>query len=167
MLILSKINRSTLIISLALGLFIAPLQASATQLLAIGVGIYNIDGSTDATDFQIEYRSNRSVLKELQPWAGFEINSDSALWAGAGLLFDYPLSEQWRIVPSVGAGLYDPGDSDLDLGSSIEFRSQIEIAYVFANQNRVALALSHLSNARLGEDNPGTEVLSIYWQHSF
>lgn len=152
---------------LTLALFIASMQASANSLLAFGVGIYNIDGSADATDFQIEYRSNRLLLNAVQPWAGFEINTDSALWAGAGLLYDYPLSEQWHLVPSFGAGLYDPGDSDLDLGSSIEFRSQIELAYVFENRHRIALALSHLSNARLGEDNPGTEVVSIYWQHSF
>ena len=45
----------------------------------------------------------------------------------------------------------------------VEFRSQVELGYQFENQSRLSLAFSHISNAELGDDNPGTEVLNLYY----
>ena len=56
-------------------------------------------------------------------------------------------------------GLYRNGN---DLGSSIEFRSRLEIAYRVADRSRIGLAISHVSNAGIEGDNPGTNSVSAY-----
>ena len=43
----------------------------------------------------------------------------------------------------------------------LEFRSQIELATRFDDRSRLGLAFSHISNASVGERNPGTEILTL------
>ena len=39
--------------------------------------------------------------------------------------------------------------------------SQLELSYQFESMNRIALSLNHISNASLGEENPGVESMVI------
>ena len=50
-----------------------------------------------------------------------------------------------------------------DLGHELEFRSSIELSYRFDDRTRLGLSFYHLSNANIGDFNPGTEVLSIVY----
>jgi len=68
------------------------------------------------------------------------------------------------LTPSFGVGAYDEGDGK-DLGDTIEFRSQVELAYRFDNRSRVGVAFSHISNAGIGDRNPGTEILNVYYAY--
>ena len=45
----------------------------------------------------------------------------------------------------------------------MEFRSTIELGYRFDDRSRLSLAFGHLSNAGIGDSNPGTEVLTLYY----
>ena len=160
--------RSRFVFVLLFMLFAVSAQARDGGMLSLGIGVFDVDGSADATDFRLEYRYGTSfLLDNLKPWAGIEVTSDSSVWVGGGLLYDWALGNQWHLVPSIGVGLYDRGSSALDLGHVIEFRSQLELAYAFTNQHRLALAISHLSNAGLDNENPGTEVVTLYWQLPF
>ena len=67
------------------------------------------------------------------------------------------------VTPSFAPGFYDQGDSTLDLGHELEFRSQIEFAYRFDNRSRLGVAVSHYSNASIGDENPGTESAILYY----
>lgn len=134
--------------------------------LGVSVGYFNLFDPPPAgeVDVRLEYRSNKSfIFKGLRPWAGIQVASDTSLWAGAGLFKDIKLTNRLYLTPSFGIGYYARGHSELDLGYPVEFRSQLELAYAFENQNRVALAISHTSNAHVGDRNPGTEVLALYW----
>lgn len=127
-----------------------------------GAGLYDvIDREEETLDLRLEYRWGWS-LWVLQPWAGIEATADGALYGIAGLFADFEIGPRWGFTPSAGAGFYDEGDGR-DLGQRLEFRTQIEFARRFANDTRVAFALSHISNARLSELNPGTEVLTVYY----
>ncbi|NKB19827.1 MAG: hypothetical protein GKS01_04700 [Alphaproteobacteria bacterium] len=64
------------------------------------------------------------------------------------------------MTPSFAVGAYDDSKGK-DLGHTIEFRSGVELAWRFDNQMRLGLTLYHLSNAGIGDRNPGTEVLSL------
>jgi hypothetical protein len=66
------------------------------------------------------------------------------------------------VTPSFGVGAYSDGDGK-DLGNTVEFRSQIEGGYRFDDRSRLTLALSHISNASLGDRNPGVNILSVYY----
>ncbi len=168
-------------------LFISP----SSFLLAkgydvIGVGIYDIkfDGSqtNTATDFRYERRFDNSLIKigpesdnffYLKPFAGVELTSDSASYIITGIYLEDNLGtlfvgkeSNYIFTPSFGIGYYDDGDGK-KLGNNIEFRTTFEVSYQLENQNRIGLSFGHISNANLGDKNPGVEILSLSYQVPF
>jgi hypothetical protein len=130
--------------------------------LVFGAGLYDvIDREAETLDLRFEYRWGWS-LWVLQPWAGVEVTADGALYGLAGILADFAIGRRWVFTPGAGVGLYDEGNGK-DLGHTVEFRTQIEFARRFAQDTRLAFALSHISNAGLDDRNPGTEVLTVYY----
>jgi lipid A 3-O-deacylase len=132
------------------------------DLLSLGVGYYDIFDDEDAVDVRAEWRSGSDLFLGVKPFVGLEATTDAALYGLAGVYRDFPVAPNWYVTPSIGAGLYHDGDGK-DLGDVVEFRSQIEVAYEFASRNRVALGLSHISNAGMDDNNPGVEVLNLYY----
>jgi len=127
-----------------------------------GVGWYDFKLQDDeAVDFRLEYRHGEDFLW-LKPWGGLEVTSDGAVWGGIGVLVDIIFFDSIVLTGSFAPGLYEDGNGK-DLGHTIEFRSQVELGYQFENRSRLSVAFSHISNARLGDDNPGTEVLNLYY----
>jgi len=133
--------------------------------LSLSLGEWGIFDSDDdsAMDARIEYRSGDALFWKIKPWMGAEATTDGSLWAGGGLLADFKVAPNIYVIPSVGAGLYAQGGSDQDLGSALEFRTQLEGGYEFTNGHRVGVAFSHISNAGIDDTNPGTETLNVYY----
>ena len=66
------------------------------------------------------------------------------------------------------AGYYQHGGrADTDLGFPLQFRSSVGIDHEFPDRTRLGLYFSHISNASLSEDNPGTELLTLQYGLSF
>ena len=145
-----------------------------------GLGVYDIkfDGSekNQATDFRYEYRSDNSLLDIgpeednfffLKPFFGIELTNDSASYFLTGIYIEDNLGELFEgdkskffFTPSFGAGIYDDG-SGKKLGNDIQFRTSLELSYELVNKNRIGISFSHISNANLGDKNPGVEILSF------
>ena len=145
-----------------------------------GIGIYDIkfDGSetNQATDFRYEYRSDKSLLDIgpeednfffLKPFFGVEFTNDSASYFLTGIYLEDNLGDLFEgeeskffFTPSFGAGIYDDG-SGKKLGNDLQFRTSFELSYELKNQNRIGISFSHISNANLGDKNPGVEILSF------
>ena len=145
-----------------------------------GLGIYDIkfDGSekNQATDFRYEYRSDKSLLDIgpeednfffLKPFFGVEFTNDSASYFLTGIYFEDNVGElvegnesKFYFTPSFGAGIYDDG-SGKKLGNDLQFRTSLEVSYELKNKNRIGISFSHISNANLGDKNPGVEILSF------
>ena len=66
-------------------------------------------------------------------------------------------------TPSFGFGYYNNG-SGKNLGNDLQFRSTLEISYELQNKNRLGISYGHISNANLGDKNPGVEILSLSYQ---
>ncbi len=170
-------------------LIVAVLVASnvnATGYNVFGLGLFDVkfDGSKsqEAVDLRFERRFDKSILdigpKEdnfffLKPFAGFEITSDSATYFLTGIYLEDNLGKlisdrksNYIFTPSFGIGYYDNG-SGKNLGNEIEFRTSLEISYEFKNNNRLGLSLSHISNANIGDKNPGAEIISLVYQIPF
>ena len=146
-------------------------------------GLYDIkfDGTdtNEATDFRYERRFDNSLVDigpesfeffNLKPFAGFELTSDSASYFLAGVYLEDNIgtlftgeSSNYIFTPSFGAGYYNEGDGK-DLGHEIEFRTTFEISYQLKNNNRIGFSFGHISNANLGEKNPGVEIISFSYQ---
>ena len=158
-----------------------PIASKGTNVFGLGIYDIKFDGSdkNQATDFRYEYRSNNSLLdigpKEdnfffLKPFFGVEFSSDSASYFLTGIYFEDNLGELFEgekskffFTPSFGAGIYDDG-SGKKLGNDLQFRTSFEVSYELKNKNRIGISFSHISNANLGDKNPGVEVLSISYQ---
>ena len=48
-----------------------------------------------------------------------------------------------------------------DLGYPIEFRSSVEVGWQADSSVRIGIIAAHLSNADLGDDNPGRNTVSL------
>ena len=147
--------------AMTLGAILAA-RAEDPSFVSFGAGYYDINKQDNtAADFRLEYRHGEKFWI-FKPWIGVEGTSDGAIYGAAGVLVDIFFGKRVVITPSIGAGYYEKGDGK-DLGHEIEFRSQIEIAYRFDDRSRLGLAFSHISNASIGDENPGVEVLNVYY----
>ena len=130
---------------------------------SLGIGSYDFNRKKEqGTELRLEYRSNRRVSM-LKPFAAISITNTSQGFIGAGFLADLFFGRRIVLTPSFSPNYYWGGNSKLDLDHELEFRSQIELAYRLDNRSRFGIAISHYSNASLGDTNPGTETASIYF----
>lgn len=141
-----------------------PVLAQDQDYVSLSTGIYDVGDDEDTAEIRLEYRWGEPCFYDVvKPWVGGEVTAEGSVWAGGGLLADFAVTDSFYLTPSFGVGLYAKGSSDLDLDFPIEFRSQLEAAYKFENNHRAGIAFGHISNASIGDDNPGTEILSAYW----
>jgi lipid A 3-O-deacylase len=132
-------------------------------LLAFGAGYFDIiSQDAPAADFRLEYR-HEAYWGFLRPWAGLEVTTDGGVWVGAGIQLEWMPVENLVLSIASGPGYYHEG-SGKDLGGALEFRTQMEIAWQSHLGSRLALALSHHSNADIYGSNPGVETLMLYYQ---
>lgn len=83
-----------------------------------------------------------------------------------GLEFQFRPFGAWQLIPAIGAAaaqndahfVYSDLKGDFN---DLEFRSGIELSYRFSGRSRIGVALFHLSNGGLSNQNPGTEVLVL------
>ena len=129
------------------------------SFIAVGAGYFDINDNEDAVEFRIEWRGGRS-LWILKPQLGIMGTSDGAVYGYGGVLVDLYFGRRIVFTPSFAAGAYHDGNGK-DLGHTVEFRSAAELSYRFDDRSRLGVMFYHISNAHLGDDNPGTEVLSL------
>jgi lipid A 3-O-deacylase len=173
-----------ILVSLVLSLISNPIFAQGYDVFSIGVYDVKLDGSqTDtAADFKYERRFDSSFFDIgpesenfffLKPFVGLELTSDSATYLIGGFYLEDNIGmlltgneSNFNFTPSFGAGYYNKGDGKT-LGNEIEFRTTFEISYQLKNFDRIGFSIAHISNANLGDKNPGVEVLSISYQVPF
>lgn len=154
-----------LLAALAVTALASPAFAGQGEHLAIYGGQFEISDSTnDSAMLGLEYRF-KDQFNGLRPVVGAFANEDSGAYAYAGAYWDLPLgTKPFVISPGFAVGAYNEGASK-DLGYGLEFRSTLEIAYEFENNHRLGVAISHLSNAGIGDSNPGTETAQLVYSY--
>ena len=166
------------LISLVIIFFSNSLASKGTNVFGLGIYDIKFDGSekNQATDFRYEYRSDKSLLDIgpeednfffLKPFFGIEFTNDSASYFLTGIYIEDNLGELFEgdkskffFTPSFGAGIYDDG-SGKKLGNDLQFRTSLELSYELNNKNKIGVSFNHISNANLGDKNPGVEILSF------
>ena len=142
-------------------------RADDPDFLSFGAGAFDWNRQKDdGAEFRLEYRSNFK-LWHFKPFALAAGSSTGHTFVGAGILLDVFLGRRIVVTPSYAPTWYTGGNDDLDLDYPLEFRSQLEIAYRFDNRSRLGVAVSHYSNASLGDSNPGTESAIVYYSIPF
>ncbi|MFQ5784634.1 MAG: acyloxyacyl hydrolase [Alphaproteobacteria bacterium] len=137
----------------------APASAGEPEFLAFGAGGFDVNDDQTSGLFTVEYRSDRKRFY-VAPMVGLMSNSDGGVYGYGGVFLDVYFGRRWVVTPNFALGGWRRGDSK-DLGDTLEFRSGVEIAYRFDNRSRLGITFNHISNAGIGDSNPGTESLLL------
>jgi hypothetical protein len=129
------------------------------------------DNKTDAGMFQLDYDFDKTLfgspIGDFKPVVGFLVTDDNAKYGYAGVRLDYKLANNSVLIsPSFTPGVYGKGDGK-DLGHSVEFKTQVRAALNLSPMSNIGISYSHISNASLGDKNPGANNYSISFQKNF
>tara|TARA_B100001250_G_scaffold360966_1_gene338786 strand:- start:427 stop:939 length:513 start_codon:yes stop_codon:yes gene_type:complete len=102
---------------------------------------------------QNENLNRNTFLGNLSPVTGALITADNASYIYTGVQAQYKLGSL-NFTPSFTPGLYHEGDGK-DLGHIIEFKSELQISLDLTNSSQFGFSYNHISNASLGDKNPG------------
>ena len=102
---------------------------------------------------QNENLNRDTFLGNLSPITGFLITADNAGYLYTGIQAQYKLGVL-NLTPSFTPGIYHEGDGK-DLGHLIEFKSELQISLDLSKTSELGFSYNHISNASLGDKNPG------------
>ena len=133
-----------------------------------GMFDFSDDGkSATLVGFQHQNESlNRDTfLGNLSPITGVLITADSAGYVYTGVQAQYKIGSL-NITPSFTPGLYHEGDGK-DLGHMLEFKSEVQLSLNLSDSSKLGFSYNHLSNASLGDKNPGANSYMFNFLKNF
>ena len=102
---------------------------------------------------QNENLNRDTFLGNLSPITGAMITADNATYMYTGVQAQYKLGSL-NFTPSFTPGYYEQGNGK-DLGHILEFKSEVQLSFDIFKESELGLSYNHLSNASLGDKNPG------------
>ena len=102
---------------------------------------------------QNENLNRDTFLGNLSPVTGGLITADNAAYVYTGVQAQYKIGTL-NFTPSFTPGLYHEGDGK-DLGHVIEFKSELQFSFDLSSDSLLGFSYNHISNASLGDKNPG------------
>ena len=106
-----------------------------------------------------------TFLGNLSPITGALFTADNALYVYTGVQAHYSLGTL-NIIPSFTPGLYEQGDGK-DLGHLLEFKSEVQLSLDLPKDSQFGFSYNHLSNASLGDKNPGANSYMFNFLKNF
>ena len=104
-------------------------------------------------EHQNENLNRDTFLGNLSPITGALITADNAGYFYTGVEAQYKIGSI-NFTPSFTPGLYHEGDGK-DLGHVIEFKSELQFSLNLSGDSQLGFSYNHISNASLGDKNPG------------
>ncbi len=106
-----------------------------------------------------------TFLGKFSPVTGGFITGNSSIYLYSGVEGQYGIGPL-KILPSFTPGYYQKGDGK-DLGSALEFKSEIKFGIDIFENSKIGYSYSHISNNDWGETNPGTDNQQITFSKNF
>ena len=106
-----------------------------------------------------------SFLGKLTPITGGFITENSAMYLYTGAQAEYDIGI-FKFTPSFAPGYYNAGDGK-DLGSALEFKSEVKMSLDLSESTEFGMSYNHISNASLGDKNPGANSYMINFLKQF
>ena len=106
-----------------------------------------------------------SFLGKLSPITGGFLTENNAAYLYTGIQAEYELGIL-KIIPSFAPGYYHDGDGK-DLGSPLEFKSEIQMTLDLSDTTQFGMSYNHISNASLGDKNPGANSYMLNFLKQF
>ena len=106
-----------------------------------------------------------TFIGNLSPISGALITADNAGYIYTGVQAQYKIGAL-NITPSFTPGLYHEGDGK-DLGHMIEFKSEVQLSFDLPKNAELGFSYNHISNASLGDKNPGANSYMFNFLKNF
>ena len=159
-----------------LGLFIFILNPvladSEDKDISFYTGTFDLidkEGDDKTTLFGMEHRNSNlfrdTYLGKFSPVSGGFMTGKSSVYLYTGVEGQYGLGPL-KILPSFTPGYYQKGDGK-DLGSALEFKSEIKLGFDIFEDSKIGYSYSHISNNDWGKTNPGTDNQQITFSKNF
>ena len=127
------------------------------------------EGDDKTTLLGIEHKNpdlfRDTFLGKFKPVSGAFITGNSSVYLYTGIEGQYGLGPL-KILPSFTPGYYEKGDGK-DLGSILEFKSEIKFGLDIFENSKLSYSYSHISNNDWGDTNPGTDNQQITFSKNF
>ena len=133
-------------------------------------GMFDFSDDTQAAGvFGLQHQNEdlfrNSFLGKLSPITGGFLTENNAFYLYTGAQAEYDLG-LFTITPSFAPGYYNSGDGK-DLGSALEFKSEIQMSLNLSNSTEFGMSYNHISNASFGDKNPGANSYMINFLKQF
>ena len=159
-------------------IFITPVQSEEAKSLYqpheynFFVGTFDVidkEGDDQSNLFGIEHK-NINLFKDtafgkISPVTGGFLTGKNSIYLYTGVEASYDVGPM-KITPSFAPGYYDEG-SGKDLGSILEFKSEIKFDFNIFENSKIGYSYSHVSNNDWGDINPGTDNQQISFSKNF
>ena len=106
-----------------------------------------------------------SFLGKLSPITGGFFTEKSAFYLYSGIQVEYELGFL-NITPSFAPGYYNYGGGK-DLGYPLEFKTEVQVSLDLSDSSHLGMSYNHISNASLGNKNPGANSYMINFLKQF
>jgi hypothetical protein len=107
----------------------------------------------------------KSFLGKISPITGGFLTEKNAFYLYTGAQAEYNFGFL-TITPSFAPGYYNYGDGK-DLGSVLEFKSEVQVSLDLSDSAQFGMSYNHISNASLGDKNPGANSYMLNFLKQF
>ena len=154
-------------------LFFKQVPALSENLdISVYTGTFDVidkEGDDQTTLIGIEHRNTdlfrNTFLGKFAPVTGAFVTGKDSLYFYTGVEGQYDVGPI-KISPSFTPGYYEKG-SGKDLGSALEFKSEIKLGFDILENSKLGYSYSHISNNDWGNTNPGTDNQQITFSTKF
>ena len=127
------------------------------------------DDGKKSTIFGLQHQNENllrsSFLGNLSPVTGGMITGDNASYLYTGIQAQYTIGKI-DITPSFTPGLYNKGGGK-DLGHIVQFKSEVQVSLDLFKNSQLGMSYNHISNASLGDKNPGANSYMFNFLQKF
>ena len=146
--------------------------AESNKDISFYTGTFDIideEGDDQTTLFGVEHKNPNlfrdTFLGKFKPVTGAFLTGNNSVYLYSGIEGQYGIG-RLKILPSFTPGYYEKGDGK-DLGSVLEFKSEVKIGFDIFESSKLSYSYSHISNNDWGDINPGTDNQQITFSKNF
>ena len=157
---------------LLLLLFLTPVESQELEVLnnksqySFYTGTFDLidkEGDDQTGLFGIEHQDPNlfrdTFLGKFSPLTGAFMTGKSSIYLYTGVQAQYNIGPL-KVLPSFAPGYYEAGDGK-NLGSALEFKSEIKFDIDIFKNSKIGYSYNHISNNDWGDINPGTDNQQI------
>tara|TARA_Y100000590_G_scaffold267000_1_gene299856 strand:- start:2345 stop:2893 length:549 start_codon:yes stop_codon:yes gene_type:complete len=116
------------------------------------------DDKQRAAVLGLEHQNDELFIKSTRgaiysPITGGFVTANNAFYLYTGIQAEYKIGSL-IINPSFAPGYYGEGNGK-DLGYPLEFKTELQLAFDLSDSTHLGMSYNHISNASLGDKNPG------------